>query len=201
MLDSVAILAGVHSGSNYKIAFPTCLLKHTLDIPISDMLPAASSNVTLRSFRTLRIEPPAPSDFEPFDLALYDGAEVQALTNSVAARVRVPPDAFYLTASTDRYGTVVPLTAALPDGMRLVLHRTELPPRRLESGQREAEDSTVSSNLFKKRPADAVDAGAAAKAAKPMVIPSFDALVQSGAVIIQNYGHLIALTKTGEVQR
>ena len=33
-----------------------------------------------------------------------------------------------------------------------------------------------SGNLSKKRPPDAVDAGAAAKAAKPMVIPSLDVL-------------------------
>ena len=33
-----------------------------------------------------------------------------------------------------------------------------------------------SGNLSKKRPPHAVDAGAAAKAAKPMVIPSFDVL-------------------------
>ena len=59
-----------------------------------------------------------------FDVALFDGVEPAALTHAVAARAGIDAREFFLTATADRAGAIVPLSSALPNGMRLVLHRS-----------------------------------------------------------------------------
>lgn len=93
--------------------------------------PSSSHESSVRLHRSLRIEPPAKDDalattaFSAFDLAIYSGVESQALISAVASRVGVSSNCFFFTASSDRNGMVIPLTAALPDGMVLVLQYTE----------------------------------------------------------------------------
>ena len=63
---------------------------------------------------------------DSFDLAVYPGTEQAALAAAVASRAGCAADDFFLTASASRYGPVVPLSAALPDGIALTLHMREL---------------------------------------------------------------------------
>jgi uncharacterized membrane protein YidH (DUF202 family) len=58
---------------------------------------------------------------DSFDVAIYEGVEPHALSLAVAARAQF--DDFFLTATHNRDGAVVPLSGSLPDGSSLVLHR------------------------------------------------------------------------------
>ena len=79
------------------------------------------SNSSKPSFahKTLRIT--VADTLQSFDVATFDGLDATALKFAVAARARVQD--FYLTASTDKAGAVIPLSPALADGTALVLHR------------------------------------------------------------------------------
>ena len=66
----------------------------------------------------------AGDDKQPssFDLALIEGCEPLALAEAVKRRLPVGCDDFYLTQQSDPASLVFPLTASLPDGLKLYLH-------------------------------------------------------------------------------
>jgi uncharacterized membrane protein YidH (DUF202 family) len=88
-----------------------------------------------------------------FSLALYAGMEPAALTSAVAARAGISQDSgFFLTATLpareEEGEVVVPLSSALPDGLRLHLRRSELAqpqPQSQSQRQLRARTSTLGS--------------------------------------------------------
>lgn len=84
-----------------------------------------------------------------FDVAVFDGLEPSALRAAVAARACVPEGGFYLTASTDRTATVVPLSAAL-GGVSLVLHRAP-PASHAEAARRSPKEDDAAESLLSDR--------------------------------------------------
>ena len=63
---------------------------------------------------------------ETFEVVMHEGVEPSALRYAIAARASLPESDFYFTASSDRAGAVVPLSASLPDGTHLTLHRSSI---------------------------------------------------------------------------
>jgi uncharacterized membrane protein YidH (DUF202 family) len=61
-----------------------------------------------------------------FSLAVYPGTEPNALERAIAARATLESP-FFLTTTTDPNGVVLPLSSALPDGSKLMLHLSEAP--------------------------------------------------------------------------
>ena len=86
-----------------------------------DVAPAVIHLARPPQTRTLRIT--VADSLEKFEIAIHDGVEPAALHYSVQARASLPQAGFFLTASSDRAGAIVPLSSALPDGISLVLHR------------------------------------------------------------------------------
>ena len=79
------------------------------------------SNSSKPSFAHKTLKITIADTLQSFDVATFDGLDATALKFAVAARARVQD--FYLTASTDKAGAVIPLSPALADGTALVLHR------------------------------------------------------------------------------
>ena len=75
--------------------------------------------------RSLRISF-ADLAMSPIDVAIFENVEPSALRAAVASRVSLADSGFFLTLSTERSGMVIPLSASIPDGTALVLHRTVL---------------------------------------------------------------------------
>lgn len=90
-----------------------------------------------------------------FEIAVFEGVEPAALRSAVAARASLSDGAFYLTMSTDRAGVVVPLSAAIPDGTTLVLHRTAVAAGVVSSPLTSALPAHVTSSTTAPQPSSA----------------------------------------------
>eukprot|EP00928_Gymnodinium_smaydae_P036729 TRINITY_DN25628_c0_g1_i1.p1 TRINITY_DN25628_c0_g1~~TRINITY_DN25628_c0_g1_i1.p1 ORF type:complete len:313 (-),score=43.42 TRINITY_DN25628_c0_g1_i1:82-963(-) len=88
--------------------------------------------------RLLRIK--AAECGSDFEVALYDGVSADALMQVVAARVGAPVGSVFLTSTPDYSGPVIPLSAALPEGLELTVHRFRQPDAAFSPRQRVRRD-------------------------------------------------------------
>lgn len=80
---------------------------------------------------------------ETFQLALLQGSEPSALLDAVRGRVGqgLSAASMYFTTGTEASGIVVPLSAALPDGAELILHRQAGPDAKASPSAQDKPDS------------------------------------------------------------